>query len=56
MPFARAAGEGLPGLIALGERLLEELRVAMFCSGCGDVTALHGLETQLRASAREERA
>jgi isopentenyl-diphosphate delta-isomerase len=40
LPFFRAADDSTEDVLALGRRILEEVRIAMVCSGCGDVGSL----------------
>jgi isopentenyl-diphosphate delta-isomerase len=39
-PFLRAAASGTQACIDLGREWIEVLRIAMFCTGCADVTSL----------------
>ena len=48
LPFFRAADESEGAAEALGRRVLEELRIAMLCSGAGSLAGLRAL--QLRES------
>jgi isopentenyl-diphosphate delta-isomerase len=48
LPFFRAADESEEAPRALGRRILEELRIAMLCSGAGGLSGLR--ELQLRES------
>ena len=43
LPFFRAAAEGFEEVLALGRRLVEEIRVAVFLSGAGSCNGLRGL-------------
>ena len=44
LPFFRTADSSEEECLAFGERILEELRIAMFCAGVLDVPSLRGLE------------
>jgi len=44
LPFFRAADTSADECLAYGARVLEELRIAMFCAGVVDVPSLRGLE------------
>ncbi|MEE2829478.1 MAG: type 2 isopentenyl-diphosphate Delta-isomerase [Myxococcota bacterium] len=44
LPFFRAADQSLDEAVALGHRLTEELRIAMFCAGVRDLASLRALE------------
>lgn len=44
LPFFRAANESEESGLAFGRRILEEIRIAMFCAGVRDVPGLRALE------------
>jgi isopentenyl-diphosphate delta-isomerase len=44
LPFFRAADSSAEDCLAFGRRVLEELRIAMFCAGVTDVPSLRALE------------
>ena len=44
LPFFRAADDSQEAALALGRRILEELRIAMLCSGAGGLSGLRALE------------
>ncbi|MCO4768515.1 MAG: type 2 isopentenyl-diphosphate Delta-isomerase [Deltaproteobacteria bacterium] len=46
LPFFRAADVSVDEALALGRRITEEVRIAMVCSGCEDVSALGMVEAQ----------
>jgi isopentenyl-diphosphate Delta-isomerase len=46
LPFFRAADAGEADALALGRRIVEELRIAVFCSGAGSRGGLRGLATR----------
>jgi isopentenyl-diphosphate delta-isomerase len=46
LPFFRAADASEDEAVALGRRLIEELRIAMVCSGSGSVGALRDVELE----------
>jgi isopentenyl-diphosphate delta-isomerase len=41
-----AAGQGAPAVIEELRAYIDELRIAMFCSGCADLQALRGLKLE----------
>lgn len=44
LPFFRAADDSEDACLAFGRRVLEELRIAMFCAGVSDVPSLRTLD------------
>ncbi len=46
LPFFRAADDSQQAVLALGRRILEELRIAMLCSGAGGLSGLRALEVR----------
>lgn len=44
LPFFRAADRSEDACLAFGRRVLEELRIAMFCAGASDVPSLRALD------------
>jgi len=46
LPFFRAADVDEDSALALGRRILEEVRIAMVCSGCAEVDALAAIEPE----------
>jgi isopentenyl-diphosphate delta-isomerase len=46
LPFFRAADQSVEAVVELGRRLIEELRIAVFCSGAGSAAGLRGLATR----------
>ncbi|MCP4873149.1 MAG: type 2 isopentenyl-diphosphate Delta-isomerase [Proteobacteria bacterium] len=43
LPFFRAADTSTEAVVALGQRLIEEVRIATFCAGADSVAGLRGL-------------
>jgi isopentenyl-diphosphate delta-isomerase len=47
LPFFRAVDQSEDGATALGRRILEELRIAMLCSGARGLSGMRGLQLRM---------
>jgi hypothetical protein len=46
LPFFRAADESVDEALALGRRVIEEIRIAALCTGSADMQSLRGVDVE----------